>query len=76
MGKFEDEPFRQGTMAVAEAMASAKGTTVVGGGETAEAVEQFGLAGKTMHKVDEHVPLADLAALVRIYARILARYFA
>jgi succinyl-diaminopimelate desuccinylase len=39
-------------------------------------VIEFGLAGKTMHKVDEHVPLADLPALARIYARILTRYFA
>jgi succinyl-diaminopimelate desuccinylase len=39
-------------------------------------VIEFGLAGKTMHKIDEHVPLADLPALARIYARILTRYFA
>jgi len=38
-------------------------------------VLEFGLAGKTMHKVDEHVPTADIAALQRIYARILERYF-
>jgi phosphoglycerate kinase len=49
MGKFEDEPFRQGTLGVAEAMAAARGVTVVGGGETAEAVEQFGLADKMAH---------------------------
>jgi len=39
-------------------------------------VIEFGLAGKTMHKIDEHVSLADLPALARIYARILTRYFA
>ncbi len=44
VGKFEDEPFRKGTTAVAEAMAASQATTVVGGGETAEAVEEFGLA--------------------------------
>jgi phosphoglycerate kinase len=49
MGKFEDEPFRLGTIAVAEAMARAEGTTVVGGGETAEAVERFGLAERMDH---------------------------
>jgi phosphoglycerate kinase len=49
MGKFEDEPFRKGTKAVAEAMAVAKGVTIVGGGETAEAVEAFGLAEKMTH---------------------------
>jgi len=49
MGKFEDEPFRQGTKGVAEAMAQAPGVTVVGGGETAEAVEGFGAADKVSH---------------------------
>jgi succinyl-diaminopimelate desuccinylase len=39
-------------------------------------VIEFGLAGKTMHKVDEHVPVSDLPALARIYARVLTRYFA
>ncbi|WP_152051084.1 phosphoglycerate kinase [Tautonia marina] len=49
MGKFEDEPFRKGTIAVAEAMAASPAVTAVGGGETAEAVEQFGLADKVSH---------------------------
>ncbi|WP_169974336.1 phosphoglycerate kinase [Tautonia rosea] len=49
MGKFEDEPFRKGTVAVAEAMAASPAITAVGGGETAEAVEQFGLADKVSH---------------------------
>src|SRR5262245_52154205 len=49
MGKFEDEPFSQGTRAVAEALAESKGVTVVGGGETAEAVEALGLDGKMTH---------------------------
>ena len=49
MGKFEDEPFRKGTIAVAEAMASTQAVTVVGGGETAEAVEKFGYAEKMSH---------------------------
>jgi phosphoglycerate kinase len=49
MGKFEDEPYSKGTRAIAEAMARAKGTTIVGGGETAEAVEQFGLDTKMTH---------------------------
>lgn len=49
MGKFEDEPFRKGTMGVGEAMAASAAITVVGGGETAEAVEQFGLAEKMDH---------------------------
>jgi phosphoglycerate kinase len=49
LGKFEDEPYRKGTRAIAEAMANSKAVTVVGGGETAEAVEQFGLDAKMTH---------------------------
>lgn len=49
MGKFEDEPFRKGTEAVARAMADASGVTVIGGGETAEAIELFGLADRVSH---------------------------
>ncbi|MHC5543982.1 phosphoglycerate kinase, partial [Singulisphaera rosea] len=49
MGKFEDEPFRKGTVKVAEAMAASPAITVVGGGETAEAVESFGFADKVSH---------------------------
>jgi succinyl-diaminopimelate desuccinylase len=39
-------------------------------------VVEFGLASTTMHKVDERVPLADMALLGRIYERLLERYFA
>ena len=49
MGKFEDEPFRKGTVGVAEAFAASPAVTVVGGGETAEAVERFGSADKVSH---------------------------
>jgi len=49
MGKFEDEPFRHGTLGVAQGMADAPGITVVGGGETAEAVERFGFADRVTH---------------------------
>ena len=49
MGKFEDEPFSRGTKAVAEALGRCPGVTVVGGGETAEAVEEFGIAEKMNH---------------------------
>ena len=49
VGKFEIEPFAKGTRAVAEAMAKSDAITVVGGGETAEAVEQFGLAEQMDH---------------------------
>jgi phosphoglycerate kinase len=49
MGKFEDEPYSQGTRVIAEALAASKATTIVGGGETAEAVEEFGLADPMTH---------------------------
>lgn len=49
MGKFEDEPFANGTKAIAQAMTECKGTTIVGGGETAEAVEEFGMDSKLTH---------------------------
>ena len=49
MGKFEDEPYSKGTRAVAQALANSSAVTVVGGGETAEAVEEFGLADRITH---------------------------
>jgi len=38
-------------------------------------VLEFGLVGQTMHQVDERVPIADIAALTRIYRGVLDRYF-
>jgi phosphoglycerate kinase len=49
MGKFEVEAFARGTQAVAQAMAVSSAVTAVGGGESAEAVEKFGLAEKVSH---------------------------
>ena len=52
MGVFETPPFDKGTRAVAEAMAKATAsgaTTIVGGGDSAAAVEQAGLAAKMSH---------------------------
>jgi phosphoglycerate kinase len=49
MGMFEEAPFRCGTRAIAEAMAENGGFTVVGGGESGEAVEQLGLADEMNH---------------------------
>jgi len=36
---------------------------------------EFGLVGKTMHKIDESVPLSDLKKLTNIYLKILENYF-
>ena len=39
-------------------------------------VIDFGLVGRSMHKIDERAPVADIVALSRIYEAILARFFA
>ncbi|MGH9192071.1 MAG: phosphoglycerate kinase, partial [Acidimicrobiales bacterium] len=49
MGVFEDPRFEAGTRAVAQAMADAHAFTVVGGGDSAAALAQFGLDGAIDH---------------------------
>lgn len=49
MGAFELAPFGAGTRVVAEAVAAAPGTTVVGGGDSVSALRSFGLTEKVTH---------------------------
>lgn len=49
MGVFEMPNYAEGTRRVAEAMAASDGITIVGGGDSAAAVKQMGLADKMSH---------------------------
>jgi succinyl-diaminopimelate desuccinylase len=71
-------------MAAAVAEVTGKKPVFSTGGGTSDArfikdycpVVDLGLVGQTMHQIDEHVPLADLATLAAIYRRVIERYFA
>lgn len=72
MGLFEDDRFAAGTSAIAQAVADSKCFSVVGGGDTAAAVAQFGLESQMDHvstgggaglELLEHGDLPGLAAL-------------
>jgi phosphoglycerate kinase len=49
MGVFEDPRFEAGTRAVAQAVADCSGFTVVGGGDSAAAVREMGVADRIDH---------------------------
>lgn len=49
MGMFEIYSFSHGTRGVAKAVATCKGITIIGGGDSAAAIEQFGFANKVSH---------------------------
>ena len=74
MGVFEMAPFASGTQAVAHAVADCSGFTIIGGGDSAAAARQFGLADQIDHvstgggaslELIEHGDLPGLAALRR-----------
>jgi phosphoglycerate kinase len=49
MGVFEDPRFEAGTRAVAQAVADSRAFSVIGGGDSAAAIAQFGLADEVSH---------------------------
>lgn len=49
VGVFEDPRFATGSRKIAEALANLKATTIIGGGDSAAAVQQFGLADRMSH---------------------------
>ena len=49
MGVFEMAPFAGGTIAVAKAIADSQAISIIGGGDSAAAVEQLGFADKMTH---------------------------
>ena len=49
MGVFEMPPFDEGTKAIAQAIADGQGTSIIGGGDSAAAIEQLGFAERVSH---------------------------
>lgn len=71
------------TMIAAVKSVTGRAPELTTGGGTSDArfikdhcpVIEFGLVNKTIHQVDEHVPLSDLEQLTEIYQRFIAAYF-
>jgi phosphoglycerate kinase len=72
MGMFEDPRFARGTKAVAQAVAATKAFTVVGGGDSAAAIAEFGLSDEIDHVSTgggaslEYLELGDLPGLAAL----------
>ncbi|MFN9233636.1 MAG: phosphoglycerate kinase, partial [Planctomyces sp.] len=49
MGVFEMPPFDAGTRAVAESIANSGSTSIIGGGDSAAAIQQLGFADRVTH---------------------------
>ena len=49
MGFFEIKPFSAGTTAIAQFLSELNATTIIGGGDTAAAINELGLADKMSH---------------------------